>query len=112
MTEFFVFNFFPVLLVECLVLRLTKWGKIWTCLLDALMMNFASFVGLMLGIAPPIASYSALGILLYYIYSTLVELFVLCLLERQPIKQAVYSASCANLASVMYLAIDYQIIYG
>ena len=112
MTEFFVFNFVPVVLVECLVLRLTRWGKLWNCLLDSLLMNFCSFLCLMLGIAPPISSYRAVGMLLYFTYSFLVEGFVLCLLERHTIKSALYSAASANLVSVLYLAIDYQVTAG
>lgn len=108
MTEFFVFNFVPVVIVECLILRLTKWGKVWVCLLDSLMMNFASFLCLMLGIAPPISSYRTVGMLLYFTYSLIVEGFVLCLLERHSIKDALYSAACANFGSVLYLALDYQ----
>lgn len=109
MTEFFVFNFVPVVLVECLILRLTRWGKIWTCLLDSLMMNFASFICLMLGLAPPVLSWHALGLLLFFTYSFLVEGFVLCLLERHTTRRALLSAVCANLGSVVYLAIDAQI---
>lgn len=108
MTEFFVFNFVPVLIVECLALRLTRWGNIWTCLLDSLMMNFASFFCLMLGIAPPILSYHALGMLLFFTYSFLVESFVLCLLERHTIKQTLFCAAAANFASVVFLALDAQ----
>jgi hypothetical protein len=109
MTEFFVFNFVPVVLVEALILRLTRWGKIWCCLLDSLMMNFASFICLMLGLAPPILSYHALGMLLLFVYSFLIEGFVLCLLERRPVRQALFSAACANLGSVLYLALDLQL---
>jgi hypothetical protein len=104
MTEFIVFNFVPVVLIECLVLRLTKWGKIWTCLLDSLLMNFASFICLMLGIAPTISSYHALAMLLYFTYCFLIEGFVLCLLERQSIKQALISAAASNFVSILYLA--------
>lgn len=109
MTEFFVFNFVPVVLVECLILRLTRWGKIWTCLLDSLLMNFASIICLMLGLAPPILSHYALGMLLYFTYSFLVEGFVLCLLERHSAKQALFSAACANFVSVLYLGLDSQL---
>lgn len=110
MTEFFVFNFIPVILVECLMLRLTGWGGIWICVLDAFLMNFVSFICLMLGIAPPILSYRAVGMVLYFTYSFLVEGFVLCMLERHTIKQALISAAAANFVSVLYLAIDSQIV--
>ena len=109
MTEFIVFNFVPVVLVESLILRATGWGKIWSCLFDSLLMNFASFICIMLGLAPPILSYRVVGMLLYFTYSFLVEAFVLCLLERHPIKNALYSAASANFASVLYLALDAQI---
>lgn len=106
MTEFIVFNFFPVVLVECIVLRLTRWGGFAVCILDSLVMNFASFICIMLGVAPPMANISALGMLLYFTYSFGVEAFVLCLLERNTIKNALYAAAAANLVSVLYLAID------
>jgi hypothetical protein len=109
MTEFFVFNFVPVVLVECLIMRLTRWGKIWTCLVDSLLMNFASFICLMLGLAPPITSYHALGMLLFFIYSFLVEVFVLYLLERRPVKLALLCAAAANFAGMLYLALDLQL---
>ena len=110
MTEFFVFNFVPVVLVECLVLRLARWGKIWTCLSDSILMNFASFICLMLGLAPPIVSYHALGLLLFFTYSFLVECFVLILLERRSSRQAIAAAAAANFASMLYLALDLQIV--
>lgn len=109
MTEFFVFNFVPVVLIECLVLRMTRWGKLWQCLYDSLLMNFASFLCLMLGIAPPILNHRAVGMLLYFTYSLIVEGFVLCLLERHPIKNALVSAASANCVSVLYLAMDAQL---
>jgi hypothetical protein len=106
MTEFFIFNFLPIVVVECIILRLVKWGNFWTCLLDSLLMNFASFFCMMLGIAPPIQSYQAVGMLLYFTYSFLVEGFVLCLLERNTVRKALLAAAAANFVSVMYLAID------
>lgn len=106
MTDFIVFNFFPIVLLECIVLRLSRWGNLGICLLDSLMMNFASFLCLMLGIAPAISSYSALGILLYFTYSFGVEGFILCLLERHNIRSAILASASANIVGVIYLAID------
>ncbi len=106
MTEFLVFNFFPVVLIEALVLRLVRWERAWICLLDSLMMNFASFICLMVGLAPPVLSMQPLGMLLFFTYAFLVEAFVLFLLERNTFKISLYSAASANLASVLYLAID------
>lgn len=106
MTEFIVFNFFPVVIVEALILRGLRWGSVGVCLLDSLLMNFASFICLMLGLAPPILSYSILSMLLYFTYSFGVEAFVLCLLERQSIKTALIASAVANLACIAYLALD------
>jgi hypothetical protein len=47
---------------------------------------------------------------LYFTYSFLVEGCVLCMLERNTIKQALLSAAAANFVSVLYLAIDSQIV--
>lgn len=106
MTDFYVFNFVPVLLLEVLVLRLLRWASLPLCFLDALVMNFASFIVLMLGIAPYISSAKVLGLSLFFTYSFLVEAFILCLLERRTIKMACIAAFVANLAGVMYLALD------
>lgn len=109
MTEFLVFNFVPVLVVECLILRLCKWGKIWTCLFDSMQMNFVSFICLMLGVAPSIQSGRLPGLLLYFIYSFLLEGFVLCLLERNSIRKAFSSAAAANFSSAILIALEAQI---
>ena len=106
MTDFFVFNFFPVFAIEIVVLRLLRWGKLPVCMLDALVMNFASFISLMLGIAPEIENARWLGLTLFFTYSWLAEGFVLCLLERHTIKQSLIAAAAANLISTLYLAID------
>lgn len=106
MTDFFVFNFFPVFAIEVLVLLLMRWGKIPVCILDALVMNFASFICLMLGIAPAIEDNRTLGLTLYFTYSWLAEGAVLCLLERHTIRKALLTAATANLISTIYLAID------
>lgn len=106
MTDFFVFNFFPVFALEIFVLRLMRWGSIPVCMLDALVMNFASFICLMLGLAPPIEDNRWMGLALYFTYSCLSEGFVLCLLERHSIRMSLLCAAVANFVSTFYLAID------
>lgn len=106
MTDFYVFNFFPVFLLEILVLRIMRWGTLPVCILDALVMNFASFICLMLGIGPAIENARWLGLTLYFTYASLAEGFVLCLLERHTIKFALLVAVTANLISTIYLSID------
>lgn len=110
MTDFFVFNFFPVFAIEILILRLMRWGNLPTCVLDALVMNFASFICLMLGIAPAIEDNRTLGLTLYFTYSWLAESAVLCLLERHSLRKALFTAAAANLVSTIYLAIDAQVL--
>lgn len=112
MSEFIVFNYFPIVIVEALLLRAMRWGSVSTCLLDSLVMNFASFICLMLGLAPPITSASPLSMLLYFTYSFGVEAFVLCLLERNTIKKALAASVAANLAGLAYLAIDISFTLG
>lgn len=106
MPDFYVFNFFPVLAIEIVALRAVKWGKVPTCALDGLVANFATFIGLMLGLGPYISSAKVLGLTLFFTYSFLVETAVLCLLERHAVKRCLIAATVSNLASIAYLAID------
>lgn len=106
MPDFYVFNFFPVLAIEVIALRLVKWGNLPTCFLDALVINFATFIGLMLGLGPYISSAKILGLMLFFTYSFLVETAVLCLLERHAVKRCLIAATAANSASIVYLAAD------
>ncbi len=106
MPDFYVFNFFPVLFIEVVALRLLKWGSLPTCVLDALVANFATFIGLMLGLGPYISSAKLIGLTLFFTYSFLVETAVLCLLERHAVKRCLIAAAGANLASIVYLAAD------
>lgn len=52
MLGFYIFQFFPVVLVEGIVLWRMKWASLPRSLYDSLMMNFASFLGLILGLGP------------------------------------------------------------
>ena len=106
MPDFYVFNFLPVLAIEVAVLRLLKWGNLSTCFLDALVANFATFVGLMLGLGPYISSAKILGLTLFFTYSFLVETAVFCLLERHVIKKCLLAAAIVNLVTIVYLAFN------
>lgn len=106
MPDFYVFNFFPVLAIEVVALRILRWANLPGCFLDALVANFATFIGLMLGLGPYISGAKALGLTLFFTYSFLVETAVLCLLERHAVKKCLIAATGANIASIIYLAID------
>jgi hypothetical protein len=77
-----------------------------TCFLDGLVINFATFIGLMLGLGPYISSAKVVGLMLFFTYSFLVETGVLCLLERHQVKRCLIAATVCNLASIAYLAAD------
>jgi hypothetical protein len=111
MTEYYVFRFFPVVIVEAIVLWRMKWGGLPLSLLDALLMNFASFLGLMLGLGPYITSNGPFGLSLFCTYSILVEGCVLFMLQRHPARKVWLCALVANLISTVCLGLE-TIILG
>ena len=100
---FYIFQFFPLVIVEGVVLWRMKWGSPTRSLFDSLMMNFASFIGLILGLGPYIAGYGNWGLALFGTYSVLVEALVLWLLERHSLKSVTLAVILANLAGCIYL---------
>ncbi len=106
MLGFYVFQFVPILLLETLVLWRLKWGRFSLSLLDSLMMNFASFTGLLLGLGPFISGSGIWGLTLFGTYSFMVEGAILMLLERHQPRQVWIAAFCANLASCLMLLIE------
>lgn len=103
MTEFYVFQFIPLVLVDALTLLALKWGTPRRCLIDSLLMNIASFLGLLLSMAPAIQTAEPTGIALFCAYSTMVEGVILTLLERHGPGKIWTSALAANLAGSLVL---------
>jgi hypothetical protein len=101
---FFVFHFVQIVLVESIVMWRLKWGTYRHSLVDALMMNFASILGLLLGLAPLIRGAGPFGLMLFCTYSLMVEIVTLMLLERHPWKKVVSTVLIANLCSCVLLA--------
>ena len=106
MPDFYVFQFVPIVLVEALALKVLKWGPARRCLLDSLLMNCASFLGLMLNLAPHISTAGPFGLLLYCFYSTMIEGVVLTLMERGEPGKIWSAAFIANLAGVLVLGVE------
>ncbi len=106
MPDFYVFQFLPIVLVEALALRFLKWGPVKRCLLDSLLMNSASFLGLMLNLAPHISTAGPFGLLLYCVYSTMIEGVVLTLMERGEPGKIWSAALIANLSGVFVLGVE------
>jgi len=106
MLGFYVMQFVPIVLLEAFILWRLNWGKIWLCALDSLMMNFASFMGLLLGLGPYITSSGVWGLSLFSFYCVMVEGTVLTLLERHSARKAWLTALTANGCSLIMLAIE------
>lgn len=106
MLSFYIFQFFPIVLVEAIVLWRMHWGSIWRCLSDSLMINFASFLGLVLGLGPYITGSMPWGLTLFGTYSVMVEGTVLMLLERRDARLVWACALTANLLGCVLLALE------
>jgi hypothetical protein len=83
-----------------------RWGGLRQSLFDALMVNFASFIGLLLGLGPYITSSGPWGLTLFGTYSTMVEGAVLMLLERHGAKKVWWCALSANFFSCAMLGCE------
>lgn len=94
------------MLIESVVLWRMKWGNYRTSLFDALIVNFASFIGLLLGLGPYITSSGPWGLTLYGTYSTMVEGAVLMLLEKHSPKKVWLCVLTANIFSCGMLACE------
>lgn len=70
---------------------------------DSLMMNFLSFLGLVLGLGPYIAGSGPWGLTLFGTYSIMVEGTVLMLLERHPPRLVWSAVLIANLLCCIML---------
>ncbi len=103
---FYIFQFIPIVLIEGIVLWRLKWGSLPRSLFDSLLMNSASFLGLILGLGPYIAGTGAWGLTLFGTYSVMVEGTVLMLLERHHPRQVWSSVMVANLLGCVILACE------
>jgi hypothetical protein len=103
---FYIYQFVPIVLIEAIVLWRMKWGNLRLSVFDALMMNFASFIGLLLGLGPYITTTGPWGLTLFATYSTMVEGAVLMLLERHPVKKAWLCVLVANILSCAMLGFE------
>lgn len=106
MLSFYVYQFLPIVIVEAIVLWRMHWGTLPRCFYDSLMMNFASFLGLVLGLGPYLTGSSPWGLTLFGTYSVMVEGTVLMLLERRDARQVWACALTANLLGCILLAIE------
>lgn len=103
MLGFYIFQFVPIFLVEGFVLWRMKWGGFGRSMFDSLMMNFASFLGLCIGLGPVIEGSGPWGLTLFGTYSIMVEGTILMLLERHPPKLAWSTVLIANLLGCIVL---------
>lgn len=103
MLDFYIFQFIPLMLVEGFILWRMKWGNLPRSMFDSLLMNFASFLGLILGLGPYIAGEGPWGLTLFGTYSIMVEGTVLMLLERHPPKLVWSAVLIANLLGCVVL---------
>jgi len=106
MPDYYIFHFLPLVLVEALALKLMRWGTAKRCLIDSLLMNGASFLGLMLNLAPHISTAGPFGLLLFCVYSTMVEGVVLTLMERGEPGKIWSAALVANLSGCLILGAE------
>lgn len=106
MLDFYVFQFVPIIVVEGIVLWRMHWGSLPRSLFDSLLMNFASFLGLVLGLGPYLTGSTPWGLTLFGTYSVMVEGTVLMLLERKEAKQVWACALTANLLGCILLAVE------
>jgi hypothetical protein len=103
MADYYVFKFVPLVLLEALTLVALKWGTPRRCLIDSLLMNTATFLGLMLSMAPNLQSGGITGLALFCVYSTIVEGVILTLLERHGPEKIWTSVLAANVAGCVFL---------
>lgn len=101
---FFVFHFVQIVLVESIVMWRLKWDVYRRSFVDALMMNFAAMLGLVLGIGPYIRGAGPFGLLLFGTYCLMVEGIILMLLERHSWKKVWLTVAIANFLSCVLLA--------
>jgi hypothetical protein len=96
------------MLIEAFVLWRLKWGTLRQAFVDSLLVNFASFVGLLLGLGPYITGSGIWGLTLFATYSIMVEGSFLMLLvsERHSAKKIWLTVLAANLASCIMLGIE------
>jgi len=106
MLSFYIFQFLPILLVESFVLWRMKCASLPVSIYDALLMNFASFLGLLLGLGPYITSSTPWGLTLFGTYSFMVEGTVLMLLDRRDPKLVWACALTANLLGCILIAVE------
>ncbi|MFN8552750.1 MAG: hypothetical protein U0103_14865 [Candidatus Obscuribacterales bacterium] len=106
MLGFYIYQFVPIMLIEAVVLWRLKWGSLRLSLLDSLLVNFASFTGLLLGLGPYITGSGIWGLTLFGTYSIMVEGAFLMLLERHTAKKVWLTILAANLASCIMLGIE------
>jgi hypothetical protein len=106
MLSFYIFQFVPIVLVEACVLWRMKWAAFPLCIYDSLLMNFASFLGLVLGLGPYITGSMPWGLTLFGTYSVMVEGTVLMLLERREPRVVWASVLIANLLGCTLFAIE------
>jgi hypothetical protein len=104
--SFYIFQFMPIVLVEAIVLWRMKWGPLPLCLFHSLLMNFASFLGLVLGLGPYITGSMPWGLTLFGTYSVMVEGTVLMLLERKEPRVVWAAVLIANLLGCTLFAIE------
>src|SRR5215813_15202722 len=103
MADYYVFQFVPLVLLEALTMLLLSWGTPRRCLIDSLLMNTATFLGLMLSMAPNIQSGGFTGLMLFGVYSTMVEGVILTLLERHGPEKIWSTVLVANAAGCLFL---------
>ncbi len=110
MLGFYIFQFLPLVLVEGFVLWRMRWASLRLSIFDSLLMNFVSFLGLVLGLGPFIAGKGPWGLTLFGTYSIMVEGTVLMLLERHPPKLVWSAVLIANLLGCIVL--DCEVFFG
>lgn len=106
MLGFYIYQFVPIMLLEAFVLWRLSWGSFRLAFVDSLLVNFASFTGLLLGLGPYITGSGIWGLTLFGTYSIMVEGAFLMLLERHSPKKVWLAIVAANLASCIMLGIE------
>ncbi len=106
MLGFYIYQFVPIMLLEAVVIWRFKWGSLRWAVVDSLLINFASFLGLLLGLGPYITGSGIWGLTLFGTYSIMVEGAFLMMLERHLPKKVWIAVIAANLASCIMLGIE------
>ncbi len=94
------------MLLEAVVIWRINSSRIGSAFVDSLLVNFASFTGLLLGLGPYITGSGIWGLTLFGTYSIMVEGAFLMLLERHSPKKIWIAVIVANLASCIMLGIE------